>query len=177
MAQLFLMDKKGTLFFHKDAIRLCPEFDLLSENERRVLVLFVDYNSPFNQLPESDRKQKSTLQVYGSIQEKIFSKPVMRNAVKKYMGLQFDTKRELRNTYQRKIDLLSKDLDNAISPTAINNIIKSLDSMRKAVDQLDSDILNAEEKQLNIRGGGRLSFIDELMSNQEDYDRAIALKA
>lgn len=176
MAQLFQLDRKGNVFFHKDAMNLCIELTFLTEKERRALVLYVDYYSPFSQLPEDDKKSKAMIQVFGTSKIDIFAKQTMVIAIEKYKSLQYDPKRELKRYYIDKIQLLSNELLITVKVSEITNIIKAQDIMNKAIDKLEMELLEQQEINLNIKGGGGLSFIDKAMSNKEDYERAIALK-
>ena len=176
MAYLFSVNKKGTVLFHPDIMSLCPEFAFLSEKDKLCLVLIVDYNSPFNQLPESDRRHKARLQVYSDNDISQFDKKVFKNAIELYKSLQYNSKRELIGVYEDKITSLSKDLVIATSPTAIKNILDSQKSMRKAMEELTSEVSDQEEHKIELRGKGTLSLLEETTSNIAEYERVTKKK-
>ena len=174
MAYLFSVNKKGTILFCKDAMNLCPEFQFLTEKDKLCLVLIVDYQSPFNQLPEIDRRHKARLQVYGDNDISSFDKKVFKNAIELYKSLQHNSKREMMNVYRDKIDSLSADLVSASVPSAIKNILESQRIMRIASEELAKDSDAEEERKLELRGKGTLSLLEEIMSNKEEYERVKA---
>jgi hypothetical protein len=174
MNYLFSINKKGTIIFHPEVMNLCPEFSVLDDKEKMCLILVSDYNSPFNQLPESDRKLKSKLQVYGDNDMALFEKKVFKNAMELYKSLQYNSKRELVKVYQDKINALSSDLEKASSPLAIKNILDSQKNMRNAMDELNKDLYEQEERKVELRGKGTLSFLEELLANKQEYERVIS---
>ena len=176
MDYLFSVSKKGTVLFHSAVMNLCPEFSFLSEQDKLCLVLIVDYNSPFNQLPESDRRHKARLQVFGDNDITQFDKKVFQNAVELYKSLQYNSKRELIKVYEDKITSLSKDLVIATSPTAIKNILDSQKSMRKAMEELTNELSDQEEHKIELRGKGTLSLLEEITSNKLEYERVTKKK-
>jgi hypothetical protein len=176
MEYLFNINKKGTILFHPEVMKLCPEFAVLNDQEKLCLVLVCDYNSPFNQLPESDRKHKACLQSFGNNDISLFEKQVMKNAMELYKGLQYNPKHELIKVYQDKIASLSKDLVIATSPTAIKNILDSQKNMRMAMEELSKSSNEEEERKLELRGKGTLSLLEMITSNKEEYERVTKLK-
>ncbi len=176
MNYLFSTNKKGTVIFHPDVMGLCPEFAVLNDQDRLCLVLIADYNSPFNQLPESDRKHKARLQVYGDNKIESFEKKVFKNAVDLYKSLQYNPKRELTKVYQDKISSLSNDLVIATSPTAIKNILDSQKNMRNAMEELTKEVSEQEEYKIELRGKGTLSLLEEICANKAEYERVIKKK-
>lgn len=176
MDYLFSINKKGTLIFHPDAMSLCPELSVLTDDEKLCVVLVVDYASPYNQLPEQDRRHKASNQVFGKADNKFFDRQIIKNAIEAYKSLQYDPKRELLKVYQDKIEQLSRDLVGTTSSKAISDILNSQAKMRVAIEEISNDIINIREAKVDVRGGGKLSFLDELMQNKEAYERVTKKK-
>ena len=171
MAYLFSTNKKGTVLFHEDAMNLCPEFAILDDKEKLALVLITDYDSPYNQLPEIERKHKACSQVFNHNKIDIFERSSFKHAVDLYKSLQYNPKRELIKTYNDKLQSLSNDLINASSPIAIKNILDSQDKIRKVLFDLQQELMDNQEAKYTLKGGGKLSFLEELMQNKEAYER------
>jgi hypothetical protein len=166
---LFPVNKQGTVLLHPDAMELMPEFAILDDKKKLILILVVDDYSPYHNLPEIERINNACNQVYGSIKPKLFNSATMKNAVEAYKALQYNPKKELIKTYQKKIELLSDDLMSAVTPTAIKNITGAQKDMRKVLEELEGEVTDDEEREAQIKGGGRKTYLENLIENQDRY--------
>lgn len=173
---LFSINKKGTILINPEVVKLCLEFAVLSEREMRFLILAYDYESPFNQQPESDRIHRAKNMVYDMDEGPNLNEQKWINAIDRYKSLQYNPKRETMRVYERKLSLLSNELTNEESSTKIKQILESQKLIRISLKELSEDLAEAEEKKAQIKGGGRLSFIEDIMTNMQEYKQATRQK-
>lgn len=171
MPLLFNINKKGTILFHPDAVNLCPELQPLKDNDKLFIVLYCDYYSPFAQLPEQDRLNKSLLMVYKNTNKDLMSKEIIKNAIEAYNALQYDPVREMLKSYNKKLELLSDDLMAETNSRKINELLSSQSKIRNAIREINEEVSEKMEMDYHLKGGGKLSFIELLMRNKDEYDR------
>lgn len=172
---LFSINKKGTLLIHPEAVKLCPELSVLDEREVRFLILAYDYESPFNQQPEADRIHRAKNMVYEREMGPNLKEQKWINAIETYKGLQYNPKREMIRVYEKKLTTLSQDLEGDISSSDIKKILDSQKLIRLSLKEINEELAEIEEMKVNIKGGGQLSFIENIMSNLKEY-RRVTLK-
>jgi len=174
MELLFNIDKKGSVVLVNEAMDLCPELRFLSHEERLYIVLVYDYYSMYRQYSEQDRinKARNHLEtVLGVSIDNTSTKMAM--AIDAYKSLQYDPKRELVNIYKIKIQTLSDDLQKAIAPSAIKNILDSQKTLKQVTEDLIQEIEMGLEARATVKGGGTLSFIEKLKMNKDLYLQVI----
>lgn len=167
---LFSINKKGTILLHPDALQLCPELAILEEKEARFIILAYDYESPFNQMPEEDRIHRAINLTYGVELSPDLKSKKFKNAIDAYKSLQYNPKRQLIKVYEHKLITLSTDLEKTNSSIEIKRILDSQKQIRVSLAELTNE-LSEQDEQRHIRGGGQLSFIEELHRNKEEYNR------
>lgn len=166
---LFYLDSNNTATLHPDAISLCPELSVLDDNETLCLILAYDYKSPFRQFTEPDRKRKALIHVYGDDDKNIFDRDKIKKAVEAYISLQYNPKIELVYTYQSKIDTLQNELVTANDEKEIARIIKSINSIRESIRDLETEVYDEVAKEGRIVGGKELSFLEKFQRNKDRY--------
>lgn len=169
---LFFLDDKNTHLLHPDALKLCPELTVLNEKETLAIILAYDYKSPYRQFTDFDRRRKALTQVYGSDENNIFEKDKIKQAVEAYISLQYNPKIELVRTYESKIEKLQDQMDGADDEREITRIIKSINTLRESIRDLETEVYDEANKEGRIVGGGSLSFLEKF---QRDKDRYKAL--
>ncbi len=176
MDYLFSLNRKGSIVLHPDALNLCPEFRVLTNEEAHFMILFCDYASPLHQLqlPKEDILNKAMQMAFGKVDRKLVNKLVIKTAIDAYKGFQYDSRKELMKVYHKKLDALSASLETETGHAAIKNILDSQERLRKSMKDLEDEIMNNREIQATLKGGGTLSFIEKIMRNQEEYKRVTA---
>jgi hypothetical protein len=156
---------------------LCPELRFLDDAERLYIVLVYDYYSMYRQFTESDRINKALNHIRTVLLMEINNiSPKMEMAIEAYKSLQFDPKRELVNVYKVKIQQLSADLEKALAPSVIKNILDSQKTLKQATEDLVQEIEMGLEAKANLKGGGNLSLLEKLKLNKELYLQVIKKK-
>lgn len=166
---LFYLDSHNLTCLHPDAVSLCPELSVLDEKEILIVVLAYDYKSPFRQFTEPDRKRKALIHVYGDDDRNIFERDKIKKAVEAYISLQYNPKIELVYTYQSKIDTLQDEFVKASDEKEISRIIKSINSIRESIRDLETEVYDEVAKEGRIVGGRELSFLEKFQRNKDRY--------
>lgn len=174
MSLLFNISKKGNAFLNKDAIKLCPELQYLTEEEVLFICLAYDYSSPYRQLPEGDRIRRSIYHVYGNTESNPLDREVVKIGVDRYRSLQYDPKRELIRTYKKKLSTLDRALEQAEQASVMKNIISTQKEIIKSIDALEDEISKNEQEEANIEGGLKNSYLEKMMRNREAYKDVIS---
>lgn len=177
MEPLFNIDKKGSVIFINEAMDLSPELRFLNQSERLYLVLSTDYYSIYRQFPENERKIKSLNHVSTVLNEMVNSgTQKMLIAISCYKSMQYDIRREQVAVYKMKLQQLDNDLRDASSSSAIKNIMESKTLLKKAIDEMETEIETALEVKNTLKGGGTNSLLERLKANKEMYRKIITNK-
>ena len=145
----------------------------MSEKEVICIVLAYDYNSPYRQFPEDERKRRAKAHVYGTQNEKFFTQPKVAKATELYMSLQFDPRRQQIIAYRKQLQRLDLMLG-AIEETdlkKLKDIITSSKELRNAITEIESEIIQEEESEIRqTEDNTKLSFLEKLVSNKQRYE-------
>lgn len=167
------MDADYEVILRPECIKLCPELRVLKPDEIKFIVLAYDYQTPYRLLPERERERRAMDKVWGDQVPGLLDRESIKIATYCYKGLQYDTKRELIRSYETKISKLLVQLDEETSPSQIEKITKAIDSLRGTINRLDQEITTEVISKGVIKGGGELSFLDELQSNWKTFESVI----
>ncbi len=171
---LISVNKNLSILLHPDAAKLEPCLAKLSEEKLRLIVLCYDYFSPFRQLSEQERMRRAQAQVFKSAKKNIWETPEIQEAVRAYMSLQYDERREQVKTYLAKIAIINEAIRASDSPVDITRYIKINKELREAVNAIEQELLMDEEKEsIIVQGKGKLSLLERLMRNKEKYAEVI----
>lgn len=167
---VFKIHKKNNVILYPDAYKICPELKNLSEKELLYVCLCIDYDAPSHQFPEEERMRRAKRQVYGEIEESPEKTPKIKRAIEFYRSLQYDSRRETIIKYQSKIEQLGQQILNATTAKEISDIDVAIDKLmercKKIQNEIDSDEATSN---VQIKGGGKLSFIEKWQKNRSAY--------
>lgn len=173
MSLLFYIDETSGVVLRPDCARLCPELSVLDDKELLMIILIYDYYSIFRQFPEAERKRKAMVMVYGENVDEIFNKQIIKNAIQAYKSLQYDPKVELQITYQKKIDKMLELMESDDSPTSNKKTLETIDLFRKAIRELEEEVVKSMIDKGQIKGGHDLSFLEDIMRSQKYFNSVI----
>ncbi len=149
-----LVPELFTLYKHKD----------YGSKAIKWIVSMYDYKSPYRNLPEKDRMESVTKDVFGKKSHYILKKPIVLEAVEKYKKLQYDPLIEQFRVFDKKlvqfneyIEAMPVTGDNA---TELQKVMIGIDKIMEAREKLRNLILTRNEDENRIHGGGELSFIE-----------------
>jgi len=170
MSYLFYIDKYDNKILRPECLKLCEELRVLSHEEVTAIIYAYDYHSIYRQFPESERKRKAVIKVYGTDKSNFFESTKIQSAVEAYMSLQYNPKIELIKTYQGTINALQKELPQAKDEKDISRILKSVEMLNKNINTLDNEVSDDVAKEGVVMGGDSLSYIEILQENKGLYD-------
>lgn len=173
MSLLLAIDFKNNQLLHPEVKKLIPTWDALTEQEMLYVILFTDYNSPFKQFPEHERRRRSMWKSFGEPMEDLVNSPKVKMAIDDYMSLQYNRSHDLIKGFQAKVDKLMEQLDLEPSPSSIEKIDKAIEKLLHRIKLLEESI---DEKNLAdgvIKGDRKLSYIEVLLQNRKVYESVI----
>lgn len=177
MSYLFYIDPIGQKpLLHPDCFKLCPEFNILTEEEAFCLILAYDNFSPYRQFAEKERIYRASMQVFNGNNPKLFSSHKWINAVLAYKSLQYNPKLELVKTYQAKIQKMQELIEADDAETKIKTYLSIIKELRNSIFELENEILEGFQKEGQLIGKADLSWLEILMRNKQLFDAKIAKK-
>src|SRR5215204_3570398 len=126
MSLLFYVDINKCCVLHKEVVKLCPSLSTLSESEILFIVLYMDYNSPYKQLPDHQRKRQAMSHAFDDNEDELIGSDRMKVAMSDYNSLQYNPKIEAARGFQQKIDSLLLTLQEDNSATNIKKIVDAI---------------------------------------------------
>ena len=174
MSYLFLINEKKKTILHPVTVKLCPELEVLTEQEVLFIIYYLDYDSPFKQFPERQRLSKAVLQAFGDnvpnlLDEEKRPKKI-KLAIEAYKSLQYDSNQELIATYQKKIDMAQKQILDEDTPSRLKNLREIISGFRNDIRELQTEVVNKSIVLAELTGDRELSLLEEFQSNTKAYD-------
>ena len=173
MSYLFYSDIKNNIVLHPDVVKLSPELSLLTDKEVLFVILAFDYNSIYRQFPERQRVSKAIWHVYQDNVPNLIDEnkrpQQIKKAIEAYRSLQFNRNIELVEMYNKKIDKLLLILEEDNSTSGIKNAMDSIDKFRKAIRDIEGEIIEDKLIEGELKGNIKRSWLEKLQSNQKMY--------
>ncbi len=174
---LFKTDKQNKIFLHPEAVGLYPILGTLSADEVLFVALVYDYQSPFHQFAEDERLRRASLHIWADNRiQQMLDKQKVRQAIEAYKALQYNSKQEVINTYNNKIALIQADFEGLTSPEMIKKSMEAIKMLRVGIRELEQEVLEAYQEENVLIGGGKRSFLEEMMANKAKYESVIKIK-
>lgn len=176
MSYLFYADIKNRVVLHPEVVKIIPSLGTLTEQELLYVILYADYNSPYKQFPDHERKRKAMWHAFDENESELIESPKMLMAVQDYISLQYNPKIEVIRNYQQKIDKLLLQLQEDDAPSSIKKIDDAIDSLRKRIDIMQNEVDSQTQNEGVIKGKMTLSFLEKAMANVKYYKSITAKK-
>jgi len=173
MSMLFYLDENNQHILHPEVVKLCPSFRALNEKEMLYVILYTDYNSIYRQFPEHERKRKAMFHSFGDNESELVESGRILKAVDDYTSLQYNPKIEVARSYQTRIDKWAKQLENEDKPSEVKKIADGITSLRSNISDLERESDIVIQKRGVVKGKMELSYLEELMSNERNYNSII----
>jgi hypothetical protein len=170
MKTLFKVEKDGNVLLQDQTIALVPElFDVYKHKDYgsraiKWIVNMYDYNSPYRNLPEMERKEAVTQDIYDKKSWYKIEKDIIKEASEKYKKLQYDPLLEQYSVFNEKMAQFNEYVkkmpitgDNA---TELQKVMLGIDKIMEAREKLRKVIIARGEEDDKIHGGGELSFLE-----------------
>ncbi len=177
MIPLFYFDQKNKVVLHPDCIKLCPDLTLVSEKELLWIILSYDYYSPFHQLPQRDKERRAAWEVFDEeVQNDLKQKKTVQLAIEAYNSLQYSPKIEYIKRFNEKIDAMFVLMGQDDSPTSIERMAKTIQSLRKTVLDMQNEVADDVKRKGVIKGDASLSLLEQLQQNMKSYIATLKTK-
>lgn len=169
MSLLFYTDLKNNLILRPECIKLCPNLSVLSEQELLYIILAYDYQSPYRQFPEHERKRKAMFHAFDDNKFEILEKQSIKNAIADYISLQYDPKIELIKKYQKRVDKYMEDWEADDNASSAKKFSEAVTITKNAMRELEEEVSESVANKGVIKGNMELSFLEDLLLNQKRY--------
>lgn len=173
---LFYVDIKNNAVLHPEVVKLCPSLGALDEKEVLYIVLAHDYNSPYKQFPELERRRKAMWHAFGENEVDLINSPRIVAAANDYLSLQWNPKIETARAYQKKIDSLTVQLQEETAPTQIDKIDKAIESLTKRLNSMNREVAEDYVDEGVLKGGRTKSFLEKMLENKKRYESVVEKK-
>lgn len=169
---IFLFDKKERCVVNPDALKLTTYLKKISKDEFYYIVLAYDYESPYHQLPEDDRKLKARRQVFksGGGDDIETGNENLIQAVREYKSLQYDPQREILNNYIDRIKKLNNEFLNETNMDKLVKLDKTIALIQKRAEDMQQKI-NKSLSSMEVKGKRKLNYIEIWQANQVEFKR------
>lgn len=171
MLTLFKINTQKKILMDKAALKLCPEFKNLKQEQLMYIILAYDYRSKYHQFPELERKRKAAYEVYNDPDYDAEGGKLMKNAIQNYIGLQYDPRRETVKNYTTKVSKINQDLLDEENPKVIANQMAAIDRLLSTMKSIQEEI-DSDDDKVMMQGDGQLSYIEtlhEMENNLNNY--------
>ena len=169
MSYMFELNTEGKAVLNKNCLQLIPKLRFLTDEEVLFTILALDYYSPYAKFPDIERFRKAKIHAFGNRNVVPWEKQHIKEGMEAYESLQYDRRREIKKTYERKIEMLQNTLMYQTKDTLIVGTLKSIDALTLAIKNLEADIDQNNSAKNMISGKGNLSLIEEMQKNRNSF--------
>lgn len=170
MSLLFHVDLNNRAILHPEVIKLCPALSVLTEKELLYIILAYDYNSPYRQFPDHDRKRQAMWHAFEENESDLIESEHILTCAEHYISLQYSPKIETAKVYQKSIDRYQDRLLAEDDPAKAKKIGDAIDDFTRRIKALHNDYDKDMQKRGVVKGKMELSYIESLMSNMKNYE-------
>jgi hypothetical protein len=161
---LFTLNKRNSIVLRPEAIKLVPAFKDLTKDEQLFMILFMDYHSPYHQLPDRERLEKCLRHVYKTRNKKIPKH--VTEACEKYSELQYDERRAMITVFQQKIQLLKQRFERENDSKLLIELTTTMEKLQKRCEVLQREINFDEQTDAVLYGRDGKSLIEIFQENK-----------
>lgn len=169
MSMLFYVDDLQNILLHPEIVKLCPSLATLTEKEVVYIVKAYDYEGPYKQFPENDRRRKAMFDAFGENEHDLINSQRILDAAQDYVSLQYSTKIETCKIYQQKIDKYQQQLLVDENPSSTKKICDAIDDLTKRIAVLRGDYDKEIQRNGVIKGKMDLSRLEKCMANRNHW--------
>lgn len=164
----------GTALINEEAIKLEPILGQLNTKQILYIIWVYDYiQSPLRKKPLEDRKRFAKAKFFPTLDTPFEERMGMPLAINTFKSFIYDEKYETCETYKAKISQLQKNLMDTANSTDISNIMKSIDLLRKKIDEIESEI-DERDQIVKVKGDRTLSMIELWQRNRSLSKKVLA---
>lgn len=166
--ELIEIDKEGNVFIQDDSVSLMPKLWAVykdkygGSNMVRWIVSMDDYKSPFRRLPEEERSERLTMNIFGKRTLKRTKEKLVMEARHEYKMLQFDPMVDQYNAMSEQMFLMTQ-VFKSMKPSKdnladLNDMQVKMQKAAEAREKLKAMIIKDQDSDSQIKGTGSDDF-------------------
>jgi len=166
--ELIEIDKEGNVFIQDDSVSLMPKLWAVykdkygGSNMVRWIVSMDDYKSPFRRLPEEERSERLTMNIFGKRTLKRTKEKLVMEARHEYKMLQFDPMVDQYNAMSEQMFLMTQ-VFKSMKPSKdnladLNDMQVKMQKAAEARGKLKAMIIKDQDSDSQIKGTGSDDF-------------------
>ena len=169
---VLIISSNGRIVINDLAISLCPNLKKLKTDELIYIALVYDFvGSPHRLKPIEDRRKIAVVKCWPSKPEHLPEEDErIKKGIQEFQSLVFNHNYYIRDRLLSKLIRLEEELTSETSAQKIKGLMETMDLVQKKIDDLNDRIMQ-KESELELRGGGDLTFIEEWQTNREEFNR------
>jgi len=167
---IFKVDRNFTIILNPEAVKLCPELSVLTQDELLFVILVEDYeDSPFRNKPAEERWSMAIKKVFGNKEINLETQKI-KTARKVYKSLVFDIRRETLDVYRKKIALYHKELlAENIEFKRMKELDTTIQYLEDRINSMEVSLKADESVNLRLKGDRQLSYIEIWQQRQKEF--------
>jgi hypothetical protein len=171
MDSIFRIDQQGKVMLAPDAVGLCPEFNLLEQEQVVYLVLAYDcMNTVFKQQPRSEWRKLAAKHVYGTSATAEWADSLIpQPAIDKFKELVRDEEREWKLTLIDKLDEINVKISAETEIKNMNNLVAMRKHVKELLQEAEEKISMTDEKVRLAGKNAQLSYIETWQLRQKKF--------
>ena len=166
--ELVEIDKDGNAFLQDDSIALMPKLWAVYKDKYggskmvRWIISMDDYKSPFRRLPEEERSERLTMNIFGKRTLKRTTENLVTEARYEYKMLQFDPMVDQYNAMSEQMFLMTQ-VFKSMKPSKdnladLNDMQIKMQKAAEAREKLKAMIIKDQDSDSQIKGTGSDDF-------------------
>jgi hypothetical protein len=167
---IFKVDKTYTVLLNPEAVKLIPEFAVLTQQELLFIILVEDYcDSPFRKKPYEERWSLAVKRVFGDNPINLETNKI-KVARDLYRSLVFDIRRETLDVYKRKAEMYHKQmLSSDIEFKKIKELDQAVQYLEDRIQSIEASLAADDITNVKLKGDRQLSYIEIWQKRQQEY--------
>ena len=166
--ELIEIDKEGNVFIQDDSVSLMPKLWAVykdkygGSNMVRWIVSMDDYKSPFRRLPEEERSERLTMNIFGKRTLRRTTESLVMEARHEYKMLQFDPMVDQYNAMSEQMFLMTQ-VFKSMKPSKdnladLNDMQVKMHKAAEAREKIKAMIIKDQDSDSQIKGTGSDDF-------------------
>ena len=160
MHGVYSITTDGMAVLNEEAVKLEPILGQLNPKQLLYIIWVYDYiASPIRKKPLEDRKRLAKAKFFPTLTTTFEERGGMQQAIDSFKVFIYDDKYEICQTYKNKVNQLQDNLGRTDNSTEIINITKTIDILRKKVEEIENEI-DEQDQIIHIKGDRPLSLVE-----------------
>jgi hypothetical protein len=167
---IFKVDKSFKVLLNPEAVKLIPEFAVLTQEELLFVILVEDYcDSPFRKKPYEERWSLAVKRVFGENPVNLETNKV-KVARDLYRSLVFDIRRETLDVYKRKAEMYHKQmLSSDIEFKKVKELDQAVQYLEERIQSIEASLAADDITNVKLKGDRQLSYVEIWQKRQQEY--------